>query len=204
MSFPFWLWLCLYLLLPSIWPLDLWFSNLALLTLGSDNSLFWTAVLCTEEHLAASLAFSHQRPVATPPKTNCNNQKCYQTFSNVPCVCVCVCVLVAQLCPTLCDLMDCSTPDSSVHGLLQASILEWVAIPFSKGSSWPRDWTQVSCTAGRFFMVWATREALGDKITLYETHCPDVAQFILSPMTLFVHSLHPDSSIAMALSAISW
>ena len=119
-------------------------------------------------------------------------------------VCVCVCVLVAQLCPTLCDLMDCSTPDSSVHGILQASILEWVAIPFSKGSSWPRDWTQVSCTAGRFFMVWATREALGDKITLYETHCPDVAQFILSPMTLFVHSLHPDSSIAMALSAISW
>ena len=44
-------------------------------------------------------------------------------------------VLVAQLCPTLCDLMDCSLPGSSVHGILQARILEWVAIPFSRGSS---------------------------------------------------------------------
>ena len=44
-------------------------------------------------------------------------------------------LLVAQLCPTLCDPMDCSLPDSSVHGILQARILEWVAIPFSRGSS---------------------------------------------------------------------
>ena len=47
--------------------------------------------------------------------------------------------------------MDCSLPGSSVHGILQARILEWVVIPFSKGSSWPRDWTQVSYIAGRFF-----------------------------------------------------
>ena len=46
--------------------------------------------------------------------------------------------------------MDYSLPGSPVHGILQARILEWVAIPFSRGSSWPRDWTQVSCTAGRF------------------------------------------------------
>ena len=45
----------------------------------------------------------------------------------------------------------------SVHGILQARILEWVAIPFSRGSSWPRDWTRVSCIAGRFFTSWATR-----------------------------------------------
>ena len=64
-------------------------------------------------------------------------------------------VLVMQLCPTLCDLMDCSLPGSSVHGILQARILEWVDIPFSRGSSWPSEWTQVSCTAGRFFTVWA-------------------------------------------------
>ena len=51
--------------------------------------------------------------------------------------------------------MDCSLPGSSVHGILQARILEWVAIPFSTGSSWPRDWTWVSCIAGRFFTVWA-------------------------------------------------
>ena len=53
-------------------------------------------------------------------------------------------VLVAQSCPTLCDPMDCGPPDSSVRGILQARILEWVAVPFSRGSSQPRDWTQVS------------------------------------------------------------
>ena len=52
--------------------------------------------------------------------------------------------------------MDCSPPGSFVHGILQARILEWVAISFSRGSSWPRDRTQVSCTAGRFFTNWAT------------------------------------------------
>ena len=51
---------------------------------------------------------------------------------------------VAQLCPTLCSPMDCSLPGSSVHGILQAKILEWVAVPFSKESSQPRDQTQVS------------------------------------------------------------
>ena len=61
--------------------------------------------------------------------------------------------------PTLSDSMDCSPPGSSVHGILQARILEWVAIPFSRGSSWPRDWTWVPCIAGRFFTIWATREA---------------------------------------------
>ena len=50
-------------------------------------------------------------------------------------------VLVSQLCPTVWDSMDNSPPGSSVHGVLQARILEWAAIPFSRGSSWPRDWT---------------------------------------------------------------
>ena len=53
-----------------------------------------------------------------------------------------------------------SPPSSSVHGILQARILEWVAIPFSRGSSRPRDWTQVSWIARAFFTAWATREAL--------------------------------------------
>ena len=69
-------------------------------------------------------------------------------------------VLVAQLCPTVCDTMDCSPLGSSVHGILQARILEGVAIPFSTGSSRPRDWTHVSCTAGRFFTVWAIRVSI--------------------------------------------
>ena len=68
-------------------------------------------------------------------------------------------VLVAQSCLTLCNPMDCSPPGSFIHGILQARILEWVVIPFSRGSSRPRDWTQVSHIADLFFTVWATREA---------------------------------------------
>ena len=56
--------------------------------------------------------------------------------------------------------MDSSPPGSSVHGILQARMLEWVAIPSSKGSSWPKDQTQVSCVPGRLFTVWATGKLL--------------------------------------------
>ena len=77
--------------------------------------------------------------------------------------------LVAQLHPTLCDAMDCSPPGSSVHGLLQARILEWVAVPSPRGSSQLRDWIQVSHIAGRFFTVWATRGAL-KQIHVYKNH----------------------------------
>ena len=65
-----------------------------------------------------------------------------------------------QCCLTLCDPMDYSLPGSSVHGILQWRILEWVAISFSRGSSQPRDQTWVSCIAGRFFTVWGTKDAL--------------------------------------------
>ena len=58
-------------------------------------------------------------------------------------ICVCVCVQVTQLCLTLCDMLGCSPPGSSVHGIFLAIILEGVAISFSRGSSWPRDWTCV-------------------------------------------------------------
>ena len=53
--------------------------------------------------------------------------------------CVCVCVRESQSCPTLCDPMDYSPPDSSVHWILQARIMEWVAVPFSRGSAGPKD-----------------------------------------------------------------
>ena len=68
----------------------------------------------------------------------------------------CVWVLVSQYGPTLCDPMDHSRLGSFVHGILQARILKWVAIPFTSGSSRPRDQTWVSCSAGRFFTTWAT------------------------------------------------
>ena len=70
------------------------------------------------------------------------------------------CVSHFQSCPTFCGSVDCSPLGSSVHGILQARILEWVAIPFSRGSSGPRDRTWVSCIACRFFTARATKEAL--------------------------------------------
>ena len=71
----------------------------------------------------------------------------------------CECVKVTQSCPTLCNPMD-----YTVHGILQARIPEWVAVPFSRGSFQPRDWTEVSRIAGCFFTSWATRE---DSDTIY-------------------------------------
>ena len=67
---------------------------------------------------------------------------------------------VAQSCPTLCDPIDCSLPGSSVHGIFQAVVLEWIAISFSRGSSQPRAWTRVSGIVDRRFNVWATRKSL--------------------------------------------
>ena len=70
-------------------------------------------------------------------------------------------VLSLQSCPILCDPMDCSSPGSSVHGILQARLPEWVANASSRGSSWPRDRTCVSyasCMAGGFFTTGAAGE----------------------------------------------
>jgi len=71
--------------------------------------------------------------------------------------------LVAQLCLTLCDPMGYSLLSSSVHGIPQTRILEWVAYPFSRETSWLRNRTGVSCIAGRFFTSWATREVHLDR-----------------------------------------
>ena len=77
------------------------------------------------------------------------------------CIRICkVKVLVTQVCLTLCDPMDYSPPGSSICGIFQAGILEWVAIPFSRGFSQSRDWTPVSCIAGRFFTIWTTSETV--------------------------------------------
>ena len=74
-------------------------------------------------------------------------------------------VVVAQSCLTLCDPMDCNLPGSSVHGILQARIQEWVAISISRGSSQPRDQTWVSFIVGRFVTIWTTRKA---PVSLYQ------------------------------------
>ena len=77
------------------------------------------------------------------------------------CVCVCECMLTKSY-PTLCDPMDCSLPGSSVYGIFQARILEWVAIYFSRGSSQPRDWTCLSCVSciGRWILYQLSSSAL--------------------------------------------
>ena len=77
-----------------------------------------------------------------------NHQSFQTTLRGSECYC---CHLVAQSCPTLCDPMDCSPPGPSVHGILQARILEWVAVPSSRGSSRPKDQTLVSCN-GRWVL----------------------------------------------------
>ena len=74
---------------------------------------------------------------------------------------------VAQLCPTHCDHLDCSLPGFSIHGIFQARVLEWFAISLSRGSSQPRDWTQVSHIAGRCFTLWATRERVHNMVYEY-------------------------------------
>ena len=73
--------------------------------------------------------------------------------------------------------MDCSPPGSSLHGILQARILEWVAISFSRGSSRPRDQTQVSRIPGRRFNLWATREAHGIMLKGFKSFSQKIVLF---------------------------
>ena len=105
-----------------------------------ENSLF--SIFITEEK-------KNQTKVSTPPTFSSSKKK------NKSLCCLKMKVKVAQLCPALCDPMD-----YKLLRILQARILEWVAVSFFRESSQLRDWTQVSHIAGRFFISWATREAL--------------------------------------------
>ena len=84
---------------------------------------------------------------------------------------LCACS-VSLLCLTLCDPVDCSLPGSSVHGISQARILEWVAIPFPMGSFRSRDRTWDSCIAGGFFTFWTTRESWGGGVRTGSSFLP--------------------------------
>ena len=110
---------------------------------------------------------------------------------------------VSQSCLTLCYPMDCIA-----HGILQARILEWVAFPFSRGSSQPRDQTQVCHIAGRFFISWATRNPIGFTLNYTQNltsshcpfyHCPHLSPCYLSPVVL---QCPPDSIPAPALATL--
>ena len=89
---------------------------------------------------------------------------------------------VAQSCLTLCDPMDCSLPGSSVHGICQAIVLEWIAISFSRGSSRPRDWTRVFHIVDRCFTIWANINKVCWLFTIARTwkqpRCPSADEWI--------------------------
>ena len=85
---------------------------------------------------------------------------------------------VAQSCPALCNPIDCSLPGSSIHGIFQARVLEWVAISFSRGCSQPRYQTWVSCIAGKFYTVRVTREVSPLSILLLEFCCKKLSPSI--------------------------
>ena len=108
---------------------------------GVTKSWIWLSDWTTFYHLNKLFQQSHQENTQTMETQQFDHKLGY------------VKVKVTQLCPTLLD-----PTDYTVHEILQARILEWVALPFSRGSSEPRVWTQVSHIAGRFFTSWATRK----------------------------------------------
>ena len=115
---------------------------------------------------------------------------CYMCVS--VCVCVCVCVYLLLSCVlVLCKSMDCSLPVSSVHGLLQARILEWAAILFFRVSAWSRDWAWVSCIEGRFFTFWVTRDAPAD-VSLHQLNPPGFSSLICRLCLLYLSCLFSD------------
>ena len=103
--------------------------------------------------------------------------------------------LIAQLCLILFDPVNCSPPGSSIHGVLQTRILEWVATPFSRGSSWPSNQTRDSRITGGFFTVWATRE----------TPYPHDIYFITGGLHLLTHFaciFHPPTPCSAAVGVV--
>ena len=120
---------------------------LALMNFGKKNQLKWVCISChlTHNYLKLFMLFLIIFP---SPTLLCElNLGWWWQFT-------------LQVMSDSCDPMDCSPSGSSVHGILQARILEWVAISFSRASSWPRNRTRVSFTAGRFFTNWAMREVV--------------------------------------------
>ena len=117
-------------------------------------------------------------------------------------------VKVTQLCLVLCDPLDGSPPGSSVRGILQARILERVAMPSSRGSSWARDRTWATCIADRFFTVWATRDTLMASLSSAPSSLMPVCRFrpglttLLLPQRLAGHFLHPVCCVETVLAPV--
>ena len=116
---------------------------------GPEHTIIQTQLQCSVAERRLCESDNQALPLATLDKGPLS-VKAGDPINRVP---MKVKVFAAQSCLTLWDPMDCRPPGFSVHGILQARILEWVAIPFSRRSSQLRDQTQVSCTAGRFYTV---------------------------------------------------
>ena len=116
------------------------------------KTLIWKDT-CTLTFIAALFIRAKTGKVPNCPSTDEWIKKMWGTHPQIH-------VKGAQSCLTPCDPMDCSPPGSSVRGILKVRILKRVAILFSRASSWPRDWTPVSCITGRYFTIWDSREAL--------------------------------------------
>ena len=102
----------------------------------------------------------------------------YLPYLHWKCVCLSLSIFVSRsVVLTSCDPIDCSPPGTSIHGILQARTLEWVATPFSRGSCQPRDWTQASCIACRFF----TTDASGNDLQIFSP--------ILRLVLFFLHQI---------------
>ena len=125
----------------------------------ADDGYHCWAVVHSKAAVLHSVDVAGERPGpqtgSDEPSCRLESQRWYSLENWSPFLAAeCVCMLSCDSC----DPVDCSPPGSSVHGISQARIPEWVAIPFFRGSSWPKDRTQVSCITGRFFAVRATRE----------------------------------------------
>ena len=159
-----------------MWRLESWlifrvvFQTIVIVKLLSRVQLFatpWTvahqallSIRFPRQEYQSGLPFSCSRRSSRPRVWTPGLWHCRQTLYHLRHQGSPLKVKITQLCLTLFDSMDWGLPGSSVHGLLQARILEWVAIPFLRGSSQPRDQTQVSHIADRFFTIWATKEGL--------------------------------------------
>ena len=114
---------------------------------------------------------------------------------------------VAQLCPTLCDPMKCNLPGFSIQGIFQARVLEWVAISFSRGSSRPRGWTQVSCIVGRSFYPLSHQRSHHNKNKLKMDQRPNVrVKTTGNPWTTWGLGCQPSpqSKIHISLQTYLW
>ena len=126
-------------------------TSLSLTGMVTNNNLSWSEKTWNKQENT-----SHRIPGFPPQFYNPLAVWTWEDHFNflVPCWVICD-VKVAQSYPTFCN-----STAYTIHRILQARILEWVATPFSRRSSQPRDWTQVSCIEGRFFTSWATGETL--------------------------------------------